>query len=497
LRAVHLCLGLPGAQLASSIEPRDFTDPDKPLLLRVVLQDFDDDDRAAFPDEISTCGGESLTLEVEAVLGSDEEQLTVQRRFLEAGHERSPNKFQLARFRWAYVPAARSLYRELGPASGGVVRALLSTVELGDDQAAFDEAAEAFRRAIASSEALTSFRQDLANSLSEALPRSVTIDELGLTSQADLLEDPLTGVTLTVDDGGHPAPLAEQSDGIRALAVLTLLGMSHEGSHIVGIDEPETHLHHTAQRSISARLRLNVGQRIIVTHSPSIVREMDPLDIVVMGADRVARQLPLYAPLAEIEEVTRHWAPNIIEPLTARSVLLVEGPSDRILVDRVAHLVGIDLNRSGVSIFEMGGSGLFDRAYQIFGPPGFDVRLFGLLDEDARQEWAEALGVDPGDIESGGDYAVCQPDLEGLYVAALGGARVQELLLASPTISETSLLNACGGLTLDAISEPILGDYCRHKKRKIRAALAVAAGLTETEARALAPVLHLVVTAVQ
>src|SRR4051812_44970009 len=80
LRAVNVCLGVPAAHLNSVVEPRDFTQLDRPLVLRVVLVGFDDDDRAAFPDEIETIGGESLTVEVEATMSGDDEQKLVRRR---------------------------------------------------------------------------------------------------------------------------------------------------------------------------------------------------------------------------------------------------------------------------------------------------------------------------------------------------------------------------------------------------------------------------------
>jgi putative ATP-dependent endonuclease of OLD family len=224
LRAINICLGVPGAQLGASVEPGDFTDPNKHVVLRVVLVDFNDDDRAAFPDEISTVDGESLTVEVEAFMDGDAEQKQVRRRFPFSGHTRSASRIQMDRFGWAYVSAARSLYRELGAGASSVVRTLLSTVDLEGDQAVFDTAADAFREALENAEALTTFRTDLADALSGALPRTVAVDDLALMSEADLAGDPLSGVTITLADGEHRSPLAEQSDGIRALSVLTLLG---------------------------------------------------------------------------------------------------------------------------------------------------------------------------------------------------------------------------------------------------------------------------------
>ncbi len=484
LRAIHVCLGTPGAQLGASIDALDFTDPDQPVVLEVVLVDFDHDDRAAFPDEISTIDGESLTVRVEATMAGDVEQKKVVRRFPFSGHERNASRVQTERFGWSYVPSTRALHRELGGGSTSVVRALLSDIDLAADQAAFDAAATQYREAIANAGSLKTFREGLAGELTKALPRDVAVDELEITTEADFSGDPLAGVRLTIAEGGHRAPLSEQSDGIRALSVLTMLGMAHPSARIVGVDEPEIHLHHTAQRSIAARFRSAPGQRVVVTHAPAVVQEMDPLDIVVMNAARAARQLPLGAAMAEYGSVMRFWAPNLIEPLTARRVLAVEGAADRILCDRVAQLLGLNLNRAGVVVFDLGGKKLFPRAYDLFGPAGFDVGVFGLLDEDARVLWADTVGAEPADLTNSGAYAVCDPDLEAVYVSALGVQRAMDLLVASPNISATSIEQSCG-TPFPQVTAPQLIEYCR--KHKIPAALAVAAGLTVPEAQALTP----------
>ena len=492
LRVIDLCLGVSGARLVTLLTERDFTDLSVPLVLQVVLDGIEDADRATFPDEISTIDGETLTVAIEAVIeDEDTEQKKVRRWFPDAGHGRSPTRVQLNQFGWAYVPPTRSLFRELGSGSTGAIRTLLSSVDLADDQTAFDEAADTFQNALLGSAALTSFRAELAGALSGALPRTILPDDLRLAAESELLDDPMASVTVTVADGDYSAPISEQSDGIRALTVLSLLGLSHRTASIVGIDEPELHLHYTAQRVIASRLRGGPGQRVLVTHSPAIVGEMDPLDIVTMRHDRRPRQLEPEADIATLEAFTRHWSHNLIEPLTARRILLVEGPSDRILCERVGQLAGIDLDRKGVAIFELNGSGLFARAYGLFGPDGFDLPVYGLLDMDSRDEWAQVLGYRPDEISESGRFEVCDRDLEVMYVDLLGVDRTLELLLASPSISKSAIRKACG-VDLPDMTAGLLADYCGHKKRKMRASLAVAAGLSTPEAEVLGAVTRIV-----
>jgi putative ATP-dependent endonuclease of OLD family len=491
VRALHLCLGMAHGQVSAAITERDFTDPSLPLLLTVTLGELQADDRAAFPDEITTGATEVLVVHLEATLDpTDHEQRTVRRYFPDSGHNRSPTRDQLKAIGFEFVPAIRSLLRELSGGSGGAVRSLLSMVDLTDDAAALQAAADGYRAALDGSEALKGFRGDLARALTNALPAPVDEADVRVVTQAEVLDDPLSGVTVTVRDGEHDVPLSEQSDGIRALSVLTLLAMSHKAARILAVDEPETHLHPSAQRAVAKSLRSRTGQSVLVTHSPSVVAGMNPMDIVTFRADRRARQLTPGAPIAEFESTVRHWSDRLIEPLTARRVVLVEGVSDRILVQRVAHLIGVDLDRIGVSLFELGGAKLFPIAYKLFRPAGFDVHLVGLLDEDASETFAGEIGVAKADLGTKG-YVVCDPDLEGVYVDALGVPVVIEMLLASRSINERSLLDTCGvGATAD-IGRDALWTYCRSKKHKVAAALAVNTGLQAAQARQLVPLITL------
>lgn len=495
IRAAHMCLGMSHGQVVSAIGARDFTDDTQPVVITVVLDDIDDDARAAFPDEISVGPPELLVIAVDAQTDpADPNQTTVRRYFPNSGHSRGPTKVQLDTIGFRFVPATRSLLRELGGTSGGAVRSLLSGLDLDADIAAFQAAADQYRNALDGSAAIGAFRGDLATALSAALPTRVAATDVRVVSDAEALDDPLTGVGVTLAENGRDVPLAEQSDGIRALAVLTLLSMSHITAKIVALDEPETHLHPTAQRSISQTLLQSDGQRIIATHSPAVVGEIKPLDVVAVRADRSMYQLPIDAPIATFEVMVRHWAHELIEPLTARRVVLLEGVSDRILVERVAELTKTNLDRHGATLFDIGGAGLISIAYPVFGPAGFNVPMVGMLDEDARDDWADELGVAPAKLEAAG-YVVCDPDLEAACIDSLGFNVVLQMLLASPVVKERSLLDVCRIAAVGDITRDLLWAYCRGGPRKVACATAVASGLDAAQAASIGPIVQLLALA--
>ncbi|MFJ8932019.1 ATP-dependent nuclease [Streptomyces sp. NPDC102364] len=495
LRATHLCLGATRAQLYAALQVRDFTDLTRPLRLQVDLCDLDDDDRAAFPDEVMFGDtGEMLRIVVVATLNVPEgadpavaaETMDVRRYFEGAGHDRGPTRDQVHSLGWAYVPAARSMSRELG-GTGGTMQNLLDGLDLGMDADTVAEAATHLRETVQAARTVKDFGVELAHTLSQALPQQVRADDIHLTPASDLGGSPLAGMTVTVQDGEHPARLTEQSDGVRALSLLALLGMTQRTARIVGMDEPEIHLHTTAQRAIARIFRDSPGQRLVVSHSAALVGQMDPLDIVAFGADRAPRQLPEANAVSGKAQAAKFWIPNTIDALTARKILFVEGASDRLFIERFADLINLDLDRRGVAIVELGGCRNFPSVYRLLGPEGFAVPLFGITDEDAREDWAEAVGSAPEDLESHG-YFVCQPDLEGLYSNVMGLDRMLKIIDEDPALPVRSLLNVSKVSSLADITLEHTAGFCR--KRKLPAAIAAAEALTDDDISALGDLCH-------
>ena len=485
VRILELCLGIPHNHLPAAVTERDFTDGSQPMVVEVTLSDLTDIDRAAFPDEITVDGSERLVIRVEANLDpTDSDQRTVRRTCPDAGHGRGPNVEQLATIGFEAVSAVRSLLRELSSGTGGAMRTLLRGIDLSTDGPELTNAASAYREALAKSQAIGGFRKDLAVALSGSLPRTVTDADVSVRQEADLLDDPLSGVSVTVRDGDQDVRLVDQSDGIRALSVLTLMGMSFKASPILAVDEPENHLHPIAQRTMARRLREGVAQAVIVTHSPSVVAMMDPLDIVALRTDRSPRQLPAQAPAAQEVLAVRHWAGALIEPITARRVVLVEGSADRILFRRASDLVGVDLDRLGAAVFELNGAAFFRRAYLLLGPAGFDVPMTGLVDRDSAGKWAAEIGVEETNLHTRG-FDVSDPDLEGMYVNALGVDVVVSILLNAGVASETSILQSCKVAAIGDLTPELLAGYCR--KQKTPAAVAVAAAISPVEVEAMVP----------
>jgi hypothetical protein len=114
------------------------------------------------------------------------------------------------------------------------------------------------------------------------------------------------------------------------------------------------------------------------------------------------------------------------------SVVLVEGPSDRVALEALAERRGRNLRAEGVSVVSIGGAQAIGRFLERLGPQG--VRAAGLCDAGEERDFRRGLeraglGVDlsRAGMERLGFY-VCDADLEDELIRALGADTVEEVV---------------------------------------------------------------------
>lgn len=119
---------------------------------------------------------------------------------------------------------------------------------------------------------------------------------------------------------------------------------------------------------------------------------------------------------------------------SSRAVVLVEGTSDRIAVEALARRLGRDLAAEGVVVVAIGGAQAIRNALDLFGPRGVGAKVAGLCDAAEERHFARALerlghgaGLTRGSMEALG-FFVCDPDLEGELVQAVGPDAVEGIL---------------------------------------------------------------------
>jgi len=119
-----------------------------------------------------------------------------------------------------------------------------------------------------------------------------------------------------------------------------------------------------------------------------------------------------------------------------RTVVLVEGVSDQVVLEALAARRGRDLDAEGISIVPMGGAHNIASFLARFGPQGLNVRLAGLCDAGEEGVFRRALeraglgsNLTRADMERLG-FFVCVPDLEDELIRSLGAAAVEEIIEA-------------------------------------------------------------------
>jgi hypothetical protein len=117
----------------------------------------------------------------------------------------------------------------------------------------------------------------------------------------------------------------------------------------------------------------------------------------------------------------------------ARAIVLVEGISDQIALERLAVRRGRDLEKEAVVILPAGGVQGVTRFLRQFGPEGAGARLAGLCDAGEEGIVRRGLAVagvgaprNRADMERMG-FHVCVEDLEDELIRAVGATRIEEL----------------------------------------------------------------------
>lgn len=464
IRCIDLVLGKTTQQLYYSIDNSDFENEGQPFAVEVKLEGLSEDELSFFPDDYDVIDN-SLTVRMEANL--DKDDLTIRRYFPKGVGDNNLRREQLESIGWSMIPADFST-TQLDPGRKTIVDDYLKEVDASGDESKLAEAIKSLSDAIDSSDAFNEALSTLAGQLDPVLDGGITSNKLHFVPEAAINGDLLNNVRLQIEGkSGTARQATEQSDGTKALIAFSIFELLNSGG-MIAIDEPETHLHPSAQRNLIRILKSAGKQLVIATHSGVIAGEFEPDNITVTreGIPPVQPSRGFLTGKKDQATLARWWISSKIELLTAKQIIAVEGQSDRMVLEEAAVKIGRHLERDGIEILEAGGCQEMPHVLDIFGESGFGLKVSILIDEDDGRnlaKLAKSLGVTVDNLAEKSVF-VSRKDLEDEYVSAIGADRLWNAMCNSSLFTK-NMLKCCkiapGAATPN---EQDLAKYCRSNK---------------------------------
>lgn len=232
--------------------------------------------------------------------------------------------------------------------------------------------------AIGEIEQLKTIRDEIRQRLARFVNLSAG-DEATAFFASDLTRDHLRDVVrlfLAAQPAPHQVPFQKLGTGSVNMLVFALLtfiaDLKGQKSVIFAMEEPEIALPPHTQRRVGRFVLSEMGQAIVTSHSPYIIEQFEPDQIVALDRDGTGTLSSRGVTLGEIKlKKYRRERRQMAEAILSRAVIVVEGATEAALFPVASEVLErcrgdayehIDL--SGVSIFNAGS----DKEVPPFGP---------------------------------------------------------------------------------------------------------------------------------
>lgn len=187
----------------------------------------------------------------------------------------------------------------------------------------------------------------------------------------------------------HSVPFAKQGTGsinLLVFALLTIIAdLKDDQSVIFVMEEPEIALPPHTQRRVTKYVLQQMGQSIVTSHSPYVIEQFDPENVVILSRDGNAFSgAPIDTSIVKAKTY-RTQRRQFAEAILSRAVFVLEGQTEMVAVHAVSSALEqfrddyshVDL--AGVTLFNAGNDREVPRYAPIFKALG--KRVYGMRDK--------------------------------------------------------------------------------------------------------------------
>lgn len=334
-------------------------------------------------------------------------------------------------FSLSFVPALRNVVADFNDPRKNPLRTLLASKSEEIPEGDFDDILRKVRELnedIENRDDVQEITRGIQKTFKETVGETYSPTSMQIQSELPLeASDLFQSLKLYVGEHGDSEPrrLHEMSLGGANLVFLTLKLLEFEYrtarqaiANFLLIEEPEAHIHTHVQKTLFQNVAYENTQIIYSTHSTQIseVSEIERVNVLSReGESWVALQPATGLAPADVQSAERFLDAVRSNLLFARSVLLVEGDAEEILIPNlVKKIYGISLDEIGVSLINVRSTG-FENLGNLFHENRLRKRCAILTDHD--QVFFDA-GPDDGDTE-----VVAKRKRRALASAKAGAAR--------------------------------------------------------------------------